>query len=118
MLLSQDSHYFLMEVGSFHDILSCDCWGVGSPNHYSQMGCLALEFGCTIQIMRTSPGVLKCITHYPLYIIQPVCLVGLGNFGALENITRIHYFTKIYNCAMFPELLNMLFCVQWDLIAS
>eukprot|EP00069_Balaena_mysticetus_P014850 bmy_08827T0 len=47
--IGQDSHYFLMEVGSFHNILSCYCWGIGSANHHSQMGCLALEFGCTIQ---------------------------------------------------------------------
>lgn len=53
-----------------------------------------LESGCIIVVMRTFPGVLSCITHHPLYIIQTVCLLGLGNFGALKNTMRIH-FTKM-----------------------
>lgn len=83
-----------MEVGSFHDILSCYCWSIGSTNHHLQMRCLALEFCCSIQIIRNFPGVLSCITHI-LFVYNTSCVaLGVRKLGCLGKYYQNTIFYK------------------------
>lgn len=90
MLLSQVSHYFLVEAGFFHIILLRCCWGIGSANYYSQISSRKLEFGYKTQLVGISPKSLKLYSVVSCVNFEPREIV------LCENSIRNSYFKEKY----------------------